>query len=54
MSDVPAAPKGFLPALLMSAASRLDGGDTPPPFQRVQLMVLVALAIETFYPMLPL
>lgn len=51
---VPTTPKGFLPALLMSLASRMDGGDAPPPFQRVQLMVLLALAIETFYPMLPL
>ena len=53
-TPVPATPKGFLPALLMSLASRMDGGDTPPPFQRVQLMVLLALAIETFYPMMPL
>lgn len=46
-------PRGFLPAMLMSLASRIDGGDTPPPFQRVQLMLMVALVIETFYPMLP-
>lgn len=52
--EVPTSPKGFLPALLMSLASRMDGGDTPPPFQRIQLTVLLALAIETFYPMLPL
>lgn len=53
VTPVPAA-KGFLPALLMSLASRMDGGDTPPPFQRIQLTVLLALAIETFYPMLPI
>ena len=52
-TPVPAA-KGFLPALLMSLASRMDGGDAPPPFQRIQLTVLLALAIETFYPMLPI
>jgi hypothetical protein len=38
----------------MSLASRMDGGDTPPPFQRIQTAALIALIIETFYPMLPL
>lgn len=53
-TPVPATPKGFLPALLMSLASRMDGGDTPPPFQRIQTAALIALIIETFYPMLPI
>ena len=55
MSDVPPtnAPRGFLPAMLMSLASRIDGGDTPPPFQRVQTMVLIALLVDLVYPHMP-
>jgi hypothetical protein len=38
----------------MGVASRLDEADTPPSFQRTQTMMLIALTINTFYPMLPL
>ena len=55
MSEVvpPAGPRG-LPGLLMALASRMDEGETPPSYQRVQTMILIALAVQTFYPMLPL
>lgn len=49
----PAGPRG-LPGLLMALASRMDQGETPPSFQRTQTLILVALAVQTFYPMLPL
>jgi hypothetical protein len=38
----------------MALASRMDEGETPPSYQRVQTMILIALAVQTFYPMLPL
>ena len=55
MSDVPPAstPSG-LPGLLMALASRLDAGEAPPSYQRTQTVVLLALAVNTFWPMLPL
>lgn len=49
----PPTPRG-LPGLLMAVASRLDAGDTPPSLQRTQTLILLALAVQTFYPMLPL
>jgi hypothetical protein len=51
--DVPTSPRG-LAGVLMGVASRLDEADTPPSFQRTQTLILIALAIQTFYPMLPL
>lgn len=55
MSDVvpPAGPRG-LPGLLMAIASRMDEGETPPSYQRTQTLILIAIAVNTFYPMLPL
>jgi len=55
-ADVPAAPTSprGLAGLLMGVASRLDEADTPPSFQRTQTMLLIALCVNTFYPMLPL
>lgn len=51
--DVPTSPRG-LAGLLMGVASRLDEADAPPSFQRTQTLILIALAIQTFYPMLPI
>jgi hypothetical protein len=51
--DVPTSPRG-LAGILMGVASRLDEADAPPSFQRTQTLILIALAIQTFYPMLPL
>jgi hypothetical protein len=51
--DVPTSPRG-LAGVLMGVASRLDEADTPPSFQRTQTMLLIALCVNTFYPMLPL
>jgi hypothetical protein len=48
----PTSPRG-LAGLLMGVASRLDEADTPPSFQRTQTLILIALAIQTFYPHLP-
>jgi hypothetical protein len=48
----PTSPRG-LAGLLMGVASRLDAADAPPSFQRTQTMILIALAINTFYPHLP-
>jgi hypothetical protein len=53
VSPCPPTPRG-LPGLLMAVASRLDAGDTPPSLQRTQTLILIALAVQTFYPMLPL
>lgn len=55
MSDAPVPPVGprGLPGLLMALASRMDEGETPPSFQRTQTIILLALAVNTFYPMMP-
>jgi hypothetical protein len=37
----------------MAVASRMDQGETPPSFQRTQTILLIALAVNTFYPMMP-
>jgi hypothetical protein len=54
-ADIPASPTSprGLAGLLMGVASRLDAADAPPSFQRTQTMILIALAINTFYPHLP-
>jgi len=40
--------------LLMTVATRLDGAENPPAFQRIQTMLLLSLAVDAVWPHLPL
>lgn len=53
-SEVPTPSPTGLAGLLMTVATRLDGSDAPPAFQRIQTFLLMSLAVDAVWPHLPL
>ncbi len=53
-SDTPAPTPTGIAGLLMTVATRLDGSDAPPAFQRIQTFMLIALVMEAVWPHLPM
>jgi len=53
-SDVPKPTPTGMAGLLMTVATRLDGADSPPAFQRMLTFMLISLVIESVWPHLPL
>ena len=54
MSEVPKPTPTGIAGLLMTVATRLDGADAPPAFQRIQTFMLVSLVVEAVWPHLPI
>ena len=53
-SDTPAPTPTGIAGMLMTVATRLDGAESPPAFQRIQTFLLLSLAVEAMWPHLPL
>lgn len=53
-SDIPKPTPTGIAGLLMTVATRLDGAENPPAFQRIQTMLLLSLAVDAVWPHLPL
>lgn len=51
--EVPDKQPTGMAGLLMTLATRLDGSDQPPAFQRVQTLILISLALEAAWPHFP-
>ena len=52
-SDTTPTPTGIA-GLLMSVATRIDGAESPPAFQRIQTFLLLSLAVDAVWPHIPL
>ena len=53
-SDTPHPTPTGIAGLLMSVATRLDGAESPPAFQRIQTFLLLSLAVDAVWPHIPL
>tara|TARA_Y100000361_G_C11151358_1_gene341289 strand:+ start:1085 stop:1252 length:168 start_codon:yes stop_codon:yes gene_type:complete len=53
-SDAPTPTPTGIAGLLMSVATRLDGAESPPAFQRIQTFLLLSLAVDAVWPHLPM
>ena len=53
-SEIPKPTPTGIAGLLMTVATRLDGADAPPAFQRIQTFMLISLVVEAVWPHLPL